>query len=201
VEEEENSPRMATPVTLDTLNIPDTPDTTDREIVLEILGGNMAGFQVLVDRYSPWCHYFFRRRFPQDPDSAQDLTQEAFLRAFKYLRSWNPDSSFRAWLRATCQNLARDFFQRDRRDREKVRVQSQKIQEAAPEPSAEVRALEDALLLLPERQRETIELKYFWSCKVDEIAETLGVSRGTVKNDLCLGLRRLFEILGGQEKP
>lgn len=179
-----------------------SPETPDREIVLEVLGGNVARFQALVERYSPWCHAFFRRRFPQDPDGAQDLTQESFLRAFKYLRTFDPRSSFRGWLRTICDNLARDSFHRARQEREKTMMAVQ-TQAAAvrPAPSPRAQALEDALEVLPDRQRETIELKYFWKFTIAEIAAALGVSPGTVKNDLGLARRRLMELMEDKPKP
>jgi RNA polymerase sigma factor (sigma-70 family) len=132
-------------------------------------------------------------RIVGDPSLAEDIAQEAFVRAFDRWRSVGAHPSPEAWLLRVTINLALDSVRR------KV------PQFVAPEPVhidemvVNGVLLRDALARLPAKQRAAMVLRYFAGYEEREIAVALHTSRGTVKTHLARGTRRLRQLLGGEE--
>jgi len=123
---------------------------------------------------------------------AEDLVQEAFVRAaasgLRFLRVDNHE----AWLRTTALNLHRNRWRKLRnhaRARERMAAPSD-----PPDLDSRVDVI-DALRGLPEGQRQVVALHYFGDLSVDEIAHTLGVAPGTVKSRLSRGREHLAKRL------
>lgn len=133
-----------------------------------------------------------------DLAEAEDVVQEAFVRAAqhaqRFLRVDNPE----AWLRTTAVNLSRTHHRR--------RVLARRLQlreqppESPPELSPDRVALMTALRALPRAQREAIALHHLADLPVGEVAETLGVSPNTIKSRLRRGRAALAESLGEAEE-
>jgi len=170
----------------------------DLKIVEMVLSGDTDAFKVLVERYSPGAKFYFWSKCGKKMDIAQDLVQEAFLRAFRSLRTLLPGSSFKKWFRTICYNLSIDFSRKNK-------TASQLPIPSAPQIEEQIfkkEIVQEALEKLPARQREAIELKYFWDCTIEEISSILETPLGTVKTDLAQARRRLMEILekkGGEK--
>ncbi len=167
----------------------------DNQLVQEVLAGRTAAFQELVARYGPGAQYYFWSRCGENRETAEDLTQEAFLRAFRSLRTYQIGSSFRKWFRTICHHLAIDHAQ-SRRPSGPPGPPPPAVPPACPARLAVQRQIiEEALRLLTPRQREVFELKYLWDATVEEVAQTLDLPVGTVKTDLTQARRRLLEVL------
>jgi RNA polymerase sigma-70 factor (ECF subfamily) len=170
----------------------------DMNIVEEVLRGNRQAFTQLVERYTPGSRYYFWCRCGGKTDMVQDLLQEAFLRAFRSLRTLVPGTSFRKWFRTICHHLLIDFQRK---------AVPGRLAEDTPAPREagkldqilEKRVLHQALDKLPDKQKEVIELKYLWDFTVDEIAGALEMPVGTVKSHLSSGKKRLAELLETRE--
>jgi len=130
------------------------------------------------------------RRLTGDPSAAEDIAAEALARTYA---RWHRVRSFEyrdAWVARIATNLAIDAARRKR------------IDPAAPDtddPSdATVLriALVEALAHLPRRQREAIALRYLADLSVDDVAVSLGISAGTVKQSVHRGLKTLRDRLG-----
>ncbi len=172
-------------------------EKTDQQIVQEFQAGDRSVFDLLVKRYSSYCLFFFQHQRFLDRENSRDLAQEVLLKIFKGLDQFVWRTSLKAWILAICRNAANDFLRR----------RSSKIQEGpfpdpgdslAPPRNPEVEAvpsLKEALSLLPPRQKEVIELKYFWQFRCEEIAQFLEIPLGTVKSDLSRARMRLLEII------
>jgi RNA polymerase sigma factor (sigma-70 family) len=107
------------------------------------------------------------------PDAAADAVQEAFARALRERQSLRSDDALSAWIWRMVMNAAID--QRRRTARE--------VRGDAPETAAEPDELDElrrAVAALPDRQRHTLFLRHYADLSYDEIAEVLGVARGTV---------------------
>lgn len=107
------------------------------------------------------------------PDAAADAVQEAFARALRERHSLRNDDSLPAWVWRMVMNAAIDQQRRTKRE----------VPGAAPERVAEPEDLDDlrqAVAALPDRQRHTLFLRHYADLSYDEIAEVLGVARGTV---------------------
>ena len=141
--------------------------------------------------------------FCDDHNAAEDLVQEAFVRLHRSADSIRDVERLPAFLRSIVINLARDHNRRG--------LMSLRHRNAAdplpvpPEPvdhaiaGDETAAVLDALRLLPERQRACLVLRYYEELSVGEVAETLHISKNSVKTHCSRGLAALESRLG--ERP
>jgi RNA polymerase sigma-70 factor (ECF subfamily) len=143
--------------------------------------------------------YRFVLRDLRDPDDAEDVTQVAFLNAYRALQRGSDPEKPRAWLFTIAQNVARRRFRnRASRPRE-VELDPEAL--VAPEPegptAAEIRA---ALLRLRPNQRAVMVLREIGGLSYAEIAETLGLSVSAVETLLFRSRRALREELAAAEE-
>ncbi len=131
---------------------------------------------------------------------AQDLVQETFLQALKSLDRFRGDSRIYTWLHGILLNLSRHHH----RDRKRLVVDDELARDAAgaadekPLPMEEeaTRAtLSRALRELSAPHREVVVLRFYENLKLEEIAQRLGVSKGTVKSRLHYAMARMQELL------
>ena len=127
---------------------------------------------------------------------AEDMAQEAFLRAYRALSSWRRDAAFSTWLFALATNLYRSELRR-------IPVKPVSLDEIAEpgdssatsfESEDRDRAVRRAVLALPPKYRESLVLFYFHEMEVFAAAQSLGLPEGTVKARLSRGR----EILRGK---
>ena len=180
---------------------------SDHVLVLKAQAGDREAFGELVTRYMRRA-YYAALGLTGSHDDALDLSQEAFVRAYRARASLDPDRPFYPWLyqivRRLCFNLQRDRRTRRRRMEEATPwLQDQAgARAAASDPArsaerSELRCrLEVAIDALPEREREVLVLKEFEGLRYREIAELLGIPIGTVMSRLYTARRNLAEILG-----
>src|SRR4029450_11984057 len=178
---------------------------TDEDLVQAFQRGDTAVFDILVQRWDRKIQGAIYR-FVGASEDARDLCQEAFLRAYRGLRTFKKDARFSSWLYQIALNVCRDRLRR-RRGRTLVSLDEldESGQEAAvlPGPSplelAEARDISDrvarAVASLPDEQREVIVLKEYQGLTFAEIADVLGVPLSTVKTRLYRGLVQLRQRL------
>ncbi|MCA9833318.1 MAG: sigma-70 family RNA polymerase sigma factor [Thermomicrobiales bacterium] len=139
-------------------------------------------FAPLYEKYSvPVYRWFYRET--GHADVAADLTAQVFVQALQHLHRYQPQrqASFRSWLYAIARNLLRDQWRRYR-----PFVSPPEMIDSSPGPEeiavhrSEMDALRAALDLLPERQREIVELRLS-GLSMREIAEIQGTSEDAVK--------------------
>ena len=133
------------------------------------------------------------RLFVDDRNAAEDLVQEAFIRLARSAHRIKDERKAAAYLRSIVLNLARDHNRRGLVSlRHRLPLDDR---EASTEDivvlSEEHQQVVDALRELPRRQRDCLILRYFDELGIDDIAETLGVSRNSVKTHLTRGMRAL----------
>ena len=124
---------------------------------------------------------------------AEDITQEAFIRA---AARWDRISEYdapEAWVRRVAMNLAINTVQRTRR-RTLILMRGHR-ETTAPEPGVERVALADAMARLPLRYRAVIALHYMADLSVQQVADELDLPAATVRTRLARGRRRLAELL------
>jgi RNA polymerase sigma-70 factor (sigma-E family) len=148
-----------------------------------------AEFDRLFDRA-----YAVARRLIGDPTAAEDVAAEALTRTYVH---WNRVRSFEyrdAWVARVATNLAIKASRRRPPARESVTQD--------PSDATTLRlALVEALARLPRRQREAVALRYLADLTIDDVALTLGVSAGTVKQSVHRALRTLRDQLGTDLAP
>ena len=138
--------------------------------------------------------YAVARRLAGDPSVAEDIAAEALIRTYVH---WNRVRAFEhrdAWVARVATNLAIKASRPRSTAREPVT--------ADPSEATVLRlALVDALARLPRRQRESVALRYLADLSIDDVARTLGVSAGTVKQSVHRALRTLHAQLGADLEP
>lgn len=186
---------------------PSEPDASESALVDRILSGDTQAFAAIVQRWqSPLINMAWR--YCRDRSRAEELTQEAFLRAWRGLRSWRRESSFSTWLFSIAANVYRS---------ELKRIPSLHISlDDAPEPSspfthdaqlqgdARDEAVRRAVLALPEKYREPTILFYFHEMDLAAAAATMGLPEGTMKARLARAralLRQRFPQLEEGARP
>ena len=179
---------------------------TERELILRAQAGESAAFGELVQRYMRRA-YFAALGLVGSPEDAMDLSQEAFVRAFRARQRIDPDLPFYAWLyqilRRLCFNYVRD--RRVRRNRldeawdwltdEASRRTVADNPERAVQRAEARRRVQAAIARLNDRDREVLVLKEFEGLRYREIADLLGIPIGTVMSRLYTARRRLAEVL------
>lgn len=125
------------------------------------------------------------------PGQADDVLQDALAVAWRKRQQFDPArGTARAWLLA----IVRDQARKTRRRALRARAELVPVADLGPAPHRVDVAR--ALARLTERQREVVGLYYYLDLPVDEVAQVLGCSSGTVKSTLSDARRRLGEILG-----
>ncbi|WP_405916569.1 SigE family RNA polymerase sigma factor [Streptomyces sp. NBC_00728] len=131
--------------------------------------------------------------FTGDHGEAQDVVQEAFVRAWDRRREFLADGAPEAWIRTVATRLAVSRWRRARRWLELVRHTPPS--DHAPGPGPERTALITALRTLPEAQRMAIVLHHLYDLSVEQVASETGAPVGTVKARLSRGRTALARVL------
>lgn len=177
------------------------PVLSDEDLAQHIQRGDASALNTLVTRHhSPLLGYLYRLTGGDRP-LAEDLTQEAFLRALRGIGRYTYPRPFKAWLYAIATNTARDHFKSAEQRHTIALAEDFDAPDEHP-LDAPLLATEDAqqvaraLAALPTPQREAVLLRYYQDLSLAEIATALSIPLGTVKSRLSLGLKRLKDLLG-----
>jgi RNA polymerase sigma-70 factor, ECF subfamily len=170
------------------MSAPAQTATVDLDDVQRVLSGDVRAFEGIVRRWQgPLVNMAWR--YCRDRGRAEELAQEAFLRAWRGLASWRSESSFSTWLFALAANVYRNDLKR---------VPTVMVpMEDAPEPAGAATQHDEltgrsrdeqvrrAVLALPPRYREPVVLYYFHEMDIGAAARTLRLPEGTVKARLA----------------
>lgn len=187
------------------------PEETDEALVLRYRRGDVAAFEVLLDRHRQGV-FRFLRRFVGDDARADDLAQDAWLRFIGAAPRWKEGGRFKVWLYAVARNLATDAARRaSHRDVEPLEPSPgarphAPIDAASGAAEGDVllrAALERAIAALPEDQREVFLLREYEGIAFAEIAEITGAPLPTVKSRMRYALealrKALLDVPGGAD--
>jgi RNA polymerase sigma-70 factor (ECF subfamily) len=182
---------------------------TDEELIARVLAGDEASYGTLVDRYRDYVYTIAVRIVGSDED-AEDVAQEAFVRAYRALPRFRGDSKFSSWLYRISTNRALTHLKRRRRRADTIDIESGSHVEAVviddgrgEEASPELRvrdeefrrAVRAAVLELPEQYRVVVTLFYLEERSYKEVVATLGIPMGTLKTHLHRARALLRDIL------
>ncbi len=174
----------------------------DAELIKQILRGDQDAFGPLVRKYQKGVHALVWRKIG-DFHIAQEITQDAFLNAYRKLRTLKNHNQFAGWLYVIAANLCRDWLRRKRLPMESIDVDdtnevdkvsyskylAEKQEADADETRREV--VKELLQKLPESERTVMTLHYLGEMTIKAISEFLGVSQNTVKSRLSRARNRL----------
>jgi len=137
-------------------------------------------------------------RIVNDVEDAEDVLQEAFLRAFRNLKNFKGESTFGAWLKRIVINTSINHLKRRRAewvplDAERLEVPDE---QPTPAPSVNVKRIQDAISQLPEGYKTVFKLYHFEGYDHQEIGSILNISEATSKSQFSRAKKKLREILG-----
>ncbi|HEV8683374.1 MAG TPA: sigma-70 family RNA polymerase sigma factor [Actinomycetota bacterium] len=171
-----------------------------RELLDRCRRGEPGAFEELVERTQRQV-YTLAYRLTGDRHEAEDVAQEAYLRAFRSMGGFREDARFETWLYRIVTNAAMTHLRR--KGRFGV-LMTEEREQRAPEP--EIRPVDEvierdelrrALAELPPETRAIVVLKDVYGLSVQEIAEEAGLTEGAVKLRLHRARKRLKEMLYG----
>ncbi len=171
--------------------------------------GDQKAYADLLGRYRD-AIYFMLLKMVNNPSDAEDLTIEAFGKAFKNIQQYTPKYAFSTWLFKIATNNCIDFIRKKRGntisldqglDSDDSLTPSATIQSDTPDPEANMISQQKILMMrdvvgkLKPRYRTLVELRYFKEFSYEEISKELDLPIGTVKAQLFRARELLFNIL------
>ncbi|MBM3309952.1 MAG: sigma-70 family RNA polymerase sigma factor [Candidatus Aminicenantes bacterium] len=176
--------------------------TEERALVAKAKEGDMNAFEDLVRAFQKPIYYLCLR-MARAPQAADDLAQETFIKAFFALPQFRDGLDFYAWIRRIAVNSALNYLRSARReeplgDREAKDMNTQPQDELLSH-EAEKR-FQEALAALPSDQKSVFILRVYENLSYREIAQTLGVSEGTVMSRLSRARHKLKDALAGRPR-
>ena len=169
---------------------------SDADLVADVAQGDERAFAELLHRHQN-AVYAFACRMLQDPQEAEDVAQETFLRMYQTSRRYRPTASLRAYLLRITKNICIDHFRKKRPE----------LMDDLPDPATPqtpqdllegavtVKYLEKAIDRLPVNQRTALLLRHTEQLSYSRIAEVMDVSIGAVESLLVRARRTLKQRL------
>jgi len=176
------------------------------------LTGDEKAFAKLMSRYKD-AIYFMLLKMVNNKSDAEDLTLEAFGKAFKNLQQYSPNYAFSTWLFKIATNNCIDFLRKRRGVYISIENNQDngdndtpvKLRSADPNPEEKLIRIQKAILMrrivhrLKPRYRILVELRYFREFSYEEIAKELNLPLGTVKAQLFRAREMLFRMIESTE--
>jgi RNA polymerase sigma-70 factor (ECF subfamily) len=176
----------------------------DQELAERFRDGDRMAFDALVRRHQKGVWRLIRRYVKSDADAA-DVTQLAFVRAFRGLAAFRGTAPVRSWLYRIAINCALSWL-RDHRREQPAEIDEDALTEDNPAPArlseSDDRArLRAAIAQLPPKQKLVLELRVFDDLAFREVADLADCSENTAKVNFHYAVKRLRDILGGDHEP
>ena len=190
-----------------------TASETDQKLVQRAQRGDLRAFDLLVLKYQGRISALVSR-YISDPGEVEDVTQEAFIKAYRALERFRGDSAFYTWVYRIAANAAKNHLvAKGRRPRSDASIEDAEAfdefglssDSGSPEAIAMgaelVGVVDAALLALPEELRAALTLRELEGLSYDDIAEVLGCPVGTVRSRIFRAREaideRVREQIGG----
>lgn len=181
----------------------------DRELVRSAQRGDRDAFRTLFERYHRRA-YALAQGVVRNPDDALDVVQDAFIKAHKYLDSFEGSSSFYTWLYRIVMNLAIDHLRKHRRqapvELDETRIASEDDDPLLPRilggnpgralVDKQIRArIDQALDELSDNHRAVLIMREFEGLSYEDMAQAMGCSKGTIMSRLFHARRNMQKRL------
>lgn len=180
----------------------------DSSIIREALDGHQAAYDKLMRKYHD-AIYNLIYRMVREKEEVEDLTQEAFIKAFASLRSFNEEYAFSTWLYKIATNNCIDYIRKkkletfsiDKPIESKDSEMTFEVPDTTYQPDKAIIAqqrkelVEEAIESLPEKYRRVIVLRHQQEKNYEEIAEILKLPIGTVKAHIFRAREMLYRYL------
>ena len=167
---------------------------TDTVLIEKCINGQKDAFAEIVERYQHRIYFMSLTRM-RDRFEAEDLAQETFIQAYRKLKSYDPQRSFRNWLFTICANLGKNRL-RSRARRREVHNPNPEIKPAQDQRPEHFRIdLMTALHKIPEKLRVPLFLKHVEGFTYDEISVAMRIGTSAAKMRVKRGRDQLVRHL------
>lgn len=161
---------------------------------------NKEEFRQSVGDIYPRLHRAMKAYLAGSSVDAEDLVQEAFLKAYKNLDSFKGESGFYTWLYTIARNLAIDEFRKRKYEKMRISTPSDELQiesdlSADEGDREEILILRKAIAMLPELMRTVVVMRLIDGLSYPEIAEVTGLNEQTVKNRMFRARKELAGLM------
>ena len=167
--------------------------------VINEMQSKQVRFNNLVNAYSSWL-YRYAYWLCGEKATSEDLVQETYLRAWRFLDSLKDESSAKSWLTTILRRENARRFERKQLDYSDVDLDTLASEKEDFDTRPEVLALRNALRLLPVKYREPLVLQVLEGFNLEEIARIFEVPRNTVATRLHRARQKLRKHLNGEEE-
>ena len=180
--------------------------TEEQRLIARVLDGDQDAFAAIVTTHEKQV-YNLCLRMVSDPEDAQDLAQEAFLKAWRGLRFYKFESAFSTWLYRLTTNVCIDHLRRQKRRPQISLTMGEEedeeldLPDTAPLPEEQLlhgedrRAVAEAMAQLDEESRAILTLRIVEEQSYEQIGEILDLKAGTVKSRIARARGKLKNIL------
>lgn len=178
-------------------------DCDEIALITRTKQGDTDAFNPLVQKYQSQIYTFIRKQV-KEVETAKDLMQETWLKAFRAIKTFRADSAFSSWLYRIAENVCIDYFRKQQKayDIEPLHtVDERRIPQTHSDPCRdlerqELRAyLRAAIQRLTDTRRQVFLLYYAQDLSIKQIATRLNRSEGTIKSHLRNARLQLQEYL------
>ncbi|NGP87927.1 RNA polymerase sigma factor [Fodinibius halophilus] len=180
----------------------------DDKLVKKAIGGNEDAYTKLVDKYQR-ALFFHILKMVKDREQVEDLVQEAFVKAFDNLNTYNTNYAFSTWLYRIATNHTIDYLRKKKLKTlsidDPVKTKDGEMEIQLPDESAKTdrdiikkqrkKIVQKAIKDLPEKYRKVIELRHMEEKSYKEIADILDSPLGTVKAHIFRARELLYKEL------
>lgn len=179
----------------------------DDEFISQAKKGDQKAYKKIMEKYQTPLYYHVLKMV-KNREQVEDLVQEAFMKAFKNLESYNTEYAFSTWLYRITTNHTIDYLRKRKlnttsihnpiktKDGEveiEISGQSQTDREIIKKERKKI--INDAILNLPEKYKTVIEMRHLQELSYQEIADQLDLPLGTVKAHIFRAREMLYKAL------
>ncbi len=170
---------------------------TEQKIIRKAASGDRAAFRELVLEHS---HAMFRLawRLTSDETAAEDIVQEAFIKAWRKIGNFRMESSFKSWLHRITVNTAMDYLRKHvrRKQFETEEPEFETTQQAAklPDTGTQIdisRQTQAAMMDLSESERTALLLKHYEGHSINEVAQIMEITTGACKQNIFRAVKKM----------
>jgi RNA polymerase sigma-70 factor, ECF subfamily len=178
----------------------------DKKIIEEFLEGNEDSFNILVNRYLKPV-YGFLFQLVRSVDACDDLTQETFVKAWKNIKKFDTEKSFKTWIFTIAKNTAYDYFKKKKAipfsnfydENGNNRLENFSDNSILPDEILNrkdiAKEMGEKLKEIPEKYQAILTLHYKEDFSLQEISEILKVPYNTIKSGHSRALQKLKEVI------
>lgn len=175
----------------------------EKQLITRTQHGDSEAFNPLVVKYQPRIYTYILGRV-KNRETAKDLTQETWLKAFRGIHTFRGNSAFPSWLYRIAENVCIDFFRKQKTEHDIAplhTINEHRIIDTYPDPSQNIemqerkRVLRAAIQHLPPMRKKVFLLRYAQELPIKKIAAIINRSEGTVKTHLSKAHHQLRDLL------